>query len=501
MSFKKSILLLSALGLFASMGPAKPRLSLGEAITATLENNFAYRIALLEPEIAREGVTRESARFDSVLFASGNVSQSEQDTVFSELTGTRTDNRQWEAGVRKRLVYGTSLSAQTSLQRLDSTAGIYTGRLSQDAGFSLNVRQPLLNNFGREVNLAAVESARAGFSISAESYRDTLLRLLAQTELAYWAVARWQEQLELNRSNLEVAEALLAEAYERERVGLATQIEVLQAEASRAQRMEEIINTTRSLGDAFDQLMASMGVLPDIEGALTEPAYSVDALGSSDRLPDEFVELWNLAQARDPGLAVQEAVIAQREWNRLVARNDLKPNLDLVLSGGYSGIDDETAEEAYDNALDRQGERWAVGFEFSMPWNRRLAKAEFRIRDKELEQERMRYRELKQSLFRDVRATWRDLEAVRQSIEAARLTVSLQEATFEREKSKYEEGLLQFRDVLEAQNQLDQARIRLLQAKQDRVAAEIEMARLTGSLPARHGLSPDVPALPGGETP
>jgi outer membrane protein TolC len=461
-------------------------LDLDEAIALTLENNFAYRIASIDPEIARESVTGQEAAFDVEVFASGQVSQSELST-----TDSSTDNRNWQAGARKRLVYGTTVTAQTSLDRDDSSFS----EPSRAADLSLSIRQPLMRGFGKEANTASIERARAGFEATVESYRDTVQAIIAQTELAYWSVARWQEQLELNKSNLEVAEALLEESRERERVGMVTHIEVLQAEASRAQRLEEIIETTRALGDAYDILLAAMGVLPDASTSGTEPGHTVDALPESGRELPDFQEMWNLALERDPVLAAQEAVMTQREWEQVVARNAARPNLDLVLSGAYSGADDEDAGSAYGNAFDRDGEYWAVGLEFSMPWSLRQEKAELRSASKRLEQEDIRYADLKQSLFREVRSTWRSLDAVRQSMEAAQLTVELQEATFEREKSKYEQGLSAIRDVLEEQSDLDQARIRLLQSKFNQLSAEIEMARLSGTIFERHGISPELPTL------
>jgi outer membrane protein TolC len=73
------------------------------------------------------------------------------------------------------------------------------------------------------------------------------------------------------------------------------------------------------------------------------------------------------------------------------------------------------------------------------------------------------------------------------------LTVSLQEATFEREKGKFEEGLADFRHVLEAQRDLDQARVRLLTSKFNQLSAQIDLANLTGTIFERHGIDSRLP--------
>jgi outer membrane protein TolC len=468
---------------------ADPDLRLKEAITASLASNFAYRIAGLNPSIARQAVTEAEARFDPEIFAQGSLSQSIQETTFTATTGTSSDNRSWLAGVRKRFAYGTAVSAQTNLSRRDSNAGVNTSNLSQTADLSLSVRQPLLRGFGPEANLAEVERAGAGYEASREALRGTLLDVLAETERAYWNVARLQEQLELNQSSLEVADSLLEEARERRRVGIATEVEVLQAEAARARQREDIIETRRLLGDAIDSLLSFMGLVQTSGTPSLDEQPMVQSLADVGGPIPDFTRVWNQAQVEDPVLSRQEFLINQQEWQTRSARTELRPNLDLVLSGAYIGLDDADADIAYENALDGKGHAWSVGVEFSMPWRLRGERASLLASEQRLEQEELRYLELKQSLFRQVRSTWRTLESLEQSLEAARLTVSLQEATFQQEKGKYEEGISVFRDVLEVQRDLDQARIRLLQAKYNRLSSEIDIARLTGSLFERHGLN------------
>lgn len=471
---------------------AQAELSLEEAIASALDRNLGFRIAGFDPEVAQDAIAREESAFETEIFASGRVAQSEQSTTFSQTTGTSSDTRGLDVGVRKQLDLGTSLTAQTRLDRRDSNAGVNTSNLSQGADFSVSLRQPLLRGFGKAANRADLNSAISGLAAANATFRDRLETLLAETEKAYWTAARFQEQLALNESSLKVADTLLAEARERERVGVATRIEVLQAEAERARLVELIIESKRALGDAMDTLQLYMGTISPLSATALDSQPRVAALAATVPAIPEFGAVWQMALQADPSLAEQQALVEQREYARIAARNADRPSLDLVLSGGLTGIDDDDAQTAVENAIDQDGHVWSVGVEFSMPWRRTGTKASLRIAEKRLEQANLRYEELKQGLFREVRGIWRNLEAVGQSLEAARLTVSLQEATFEREMGKYEEGLSAFRDVQEAQRDLDQARIRFLQAKYNQLAAQIELDRLCGKLPERHGLNPTI---------
>jgi outer membrane protein TolC len=468
---------------------ARDALTLREAVQAALASNLEVRIASLEPEIARQSVTVEEAAFDTRLFAEGSVAQSEQTTTFSATTGTSADRRSWVAGAQKRFALGTSVTVQTSLDRNDSNAGVNTSNLSQSADLTLLVRQPLLRGFGRDANLASLQQSEAGFEAAKAAFRKALLEVLAEAERAYWNVARLQEELALNDSALSVAEALLNESRERRRVGLATEVDVLQAEAFQAEQLEARIETNRRLGEAVDALLSITGRFQEDTPPGIDYEPSLEPLQIDTLFEPEFRRILEEARAIDPDLAAQASRLDQRQWAVREAKANLKPSLDLVLSGAYLGLDDEDAGTAYNNAFDRDGNAWSAGLEFSMPWQQRAAKATLRQREKQFEQEEIRYLQREQELFRNVRAAWRSLESTRQSLEASRLTVRLQEAAFEQEKGKFEEGLSVFRDVLESQRDLDQAQSRLLQAKFNRISAEIEIQRLSGKLFERHNLS------------
>ncbi len=385
------------------------------------------------------------------------------------------------------------MTAQTTLDRAERKGADGPPGLLHEADLALSLRQPLLGGFGPAVTRAGIERARAGWQASREALREAVLEVLAEVERAYWETARLQEQLQLNQSSLQVAETLLAEARERVRVGVATQLDVLQAEAARAQRMEEIIETRRALGDAFDRLLALTGTLDQQAGLDLGRLYRVAPLPDSGETLPDFADVWRMALLHEPSLSRQEAVIRQREWDRARARDAQRPTLDLVLSGGWSGADDASGRTAYDRALDGAGSAWAAGLEFSMPWGRRAGKAGLRAAERRVEQEQLRLEELRQALLRGVRAAWRALQSVQQSLAAARISVGLQEAVFEREQEKHAQGLATFRDVLKAQSDLDQARIRLLQSKFNRLSSEVTLARLSGDLLARHGLEALLP--------
>ncbi len=486
--------------------PERRVLPLEEVIGQALRQNLSLQVDRFDAVASEAAVASEEAAFDPVLFARGNLSSEDYENAGTpvEVEGeggdivlvpfpTSSDSRSYSAGVSKRLrVTNATLQASTNLFRregttFDPTLGeSFGGNLSETATLGLTLNQPLLRGFGRDIAEAPMERARAGDRATIERLRMTVLEIISATETAYWELAAALDRRRLGETNRELAENLLEETRERERLGLATRLEVIQAEANLAQRDEDILVADQAVADARDGVLVLTGAM-DPEQALT-PEFDAEELPPAAAEMPAFDQVWQRALANDPSSAAQEEVIAQREIDRRLARDERKPELDLTLAGRLGGRSDEDASEAYDLILDRDGREWEIGLAFSMPFGRRAAKADQRAAEARLAQAEMELARVKQDLLQDVRAAWRDLDSRRQRLRAAELVLRLQEETFERERSRFDEGLSTFRDVLEIQRDLDNARLSLLSARSAAIQAEVRLERLQGTLLERHGL-------------
>lgn len=462
-------------------------LSLDEAVATAIESNLGLRVERYEPLIQAEGVTIEEAAFDPVAFANVRFSEEEQDS-----RNSTSDQRSYTAGVRKRIVTGTELSVSTSLSRNDGTfysselGQIVGGNLSENADIALSITQPLLRGFGIEVTRAQLRRAESLDRVTRLQLRQVVLDVLEQVELAYWQVADAHARRQLGESNRELARRLLEETRQRQELGLATRLEVLQAESSLAEREQEIIAAEQLLSERTDALFATLGNLD--EQADVHLRIAVATLPRDTSPLPGFAGVWRTALSNNPDAAIQEERIEQSRIETLIARDATRPQLDVTLSGGYKGLSDESGSDAYNEALDRDGHEWGLQVAFNYPFGRRASKAGLRQAEYRREQAEWQLVEVKQQLLQATRSAWRDLHVARRQVEAAQSVVRLQEATFEQERGEFEEGLSTIRDVLETQRDLDAARTSLLDAHYSRIAAEIRLEREQGLLLERHQL-------------
>ncbi|MBK8794868.1 MAG: TolC family protein [Holophaga sp.] len=128
----------------------------------------------------------------------------------------------------------------------------YTGTLSA------SYTQSLLKGFGRQVTEANVIVAKKGAIAADYQYQKAIIDLVASTESLYWDVVFAQRNLENKQQALTLAQKQLKENRIRVEVGTLAPIEVTSAEASVAQREQDIIAAEAQFDNAKDALIRAL---------------------------------------------------------------------------------------------------------------------------------------------------------------------------------------------------------------------------------------------------
>ncbi len=472
----------------ADMSPMQ--MTLRESIDLALEKNLGLSITRYSPGISLDALTVAEAAFDPTLNASLTAGEDAfpPSTSLAGVTSGRAVNadQQFNLSLDKQFTYGTEVSVGTRLNRATTNSSNallnpdYTSRLG------LTVRQPLLAGFGEAVNLAAVTKAQIGLRSSRLQVRREVLDLIADVEMAYWNLAAARQRQALYVSNLRLAKSLLEENIERERVGLATRLDVLQAEASLAARSEDVILAQETADNAEDGLRSVLGIL---YSESLKP-ISVEPLPENDPELPEFRASVTGALASDMDSQIQLELIDQLEVDRRVANNDTLPDLDFFAGAGVLGRE-SSAEHSYQSAFESRGYDWNVGLEFSMPWGMRAEEARLRSSVRSIYRAETRLAEIQQELMRRLRLAWRSIASGRERLATTRASLRLNQESFQQERARYDAGLSNFRNVLEAQRDYDDAKLRHLAALYDLRQAVVLLARLDGRLLSRHGFDWD----------
>lgn len=489
-TFRRRIALVSLAASFtlpcvqAQDGGMAAELPLTEAINRALEKNFDLEISRYSPLIAEDSIENAKAGFDPTVSLTTSRSFTQQPSSTSSLDGSASptsNNTNTRLGINQRIATGATVGLSTRLSRSASNSSFSTLNPAYNADVTLTASQPLLRGFGPSVTRVNIKRAKIGLERANLDYKTQALSVIQSTENAYYNLAFSREQLDVRNFSLALANKLLDEAKIRRSAGVATDLDVLQAEVGVANARRNVLLAQQSVKDRQDALLALIG------------QFELDSLLGTVRFPEVsaatpvFASSYALAKQNQPDLLSSRAAIEQLELDLRVAKNAKLPSLSLGGTLGYNGRQG-SAEAAYNQIPDGTGYNWQVDLSLSMPLGFRGEKASYRQSLNTLNREQTRLKQIEQNLEVQVRSAVRSVETNQESVQIASLASELSEKQYELEKARFDNGLSTSRRVLEAQNDLETARVSELQAKVTLRTALAALHRIEGSSLQRYGV-------------
>jgi outer membrane protein TolC len=454
-------------------------LSLEECIARALDRNFDLQIQRVTTGQAQEAVTIADAAFDPTLELSASTQTSQQPTVVSSIDGVnsaglRNESRDVRAGVSQKLATGGTVSASASLDRGESNSRNLFLNPAYTGDFNLSVRQPLLRGAGSEYARAAFRRAELGVDRANLDLKASVLVVVRNVEAAYYNLVFARQQRDVRKLSLELAQQLFEENRARRQTGVATDLDVLQAEVGVANARRSLLLADQTVRDREDALTALIGQF-EFNQSLGEVSFEKTAV------PDvSFDRSYKLARDSQPALASSALAIKQLEIDRETAKRNRLPSVDV---GAGLGLNSREASfgDAATRTFDGDGYAWQVDLTLRVPWAQREDNARLRLAQSNIVREQTRLQQIDQDLVVDVRAAVRAVETNRESVAISGLATRLSERQYELERARFNAGLSTSRRVLEAQDDLELARVNELQAQVNLRIALADLQRLEGS--------------------
>ena len=196
-----------------------PGISIEEAILRALENNRAFQIERINPEIRKTYEDEEKAAFDPSLSFERTQSKSILSSGIAALTRIERERNNGE--LTKKFSTGTELSAGIETERIESER---SGDVSSARG-TISLNQPLLKGFGRGANLANLRKAHLALLASEYELRGFAETLVADVEKTCWDHILAQKRISIFRDSLKLAEDQLDEIRKRIKIGKLAKVE------------------------------------------------------------------------------------------------------------------------------------------------------------------------------------------------------------------------------------------------------------------------------------
>ena len=350
-----------------------------------LRNSKQIRVFSDLPVIRETGMQEARGAFDTNAFVEGKFDHANDPVGNTLTTGGASrfvqDSWAFEAGAKKKFLSGAEVTLSQKAGQLANNSIYFTPNSQSTGKLSLSIVQPLLRGAGFAYNRATMEIAKLDSGIAmSEFVRQSESHLLEITR-TYWALyaarVTYLQKAKLVDETARVTDELKG----RQKVD-AKQSQLFRAQSALASRRSDLIRTEAAIRNAQDRLKA----------LTSDPTLLASA--NVELIPHDRLVL--TSGPVNPQQAAREALENRPEINQAflqlraatirenMQRNELLPELNLILEGSLGGLSGGDYADAYGKQYNQGGPGYAAGFVFSIPLENNIAKARLERRRLEL---------------------------------------------------------------------------------------------------------------------
>ncbi len=477
-----SLLLPPSVGWCADQGKASSidrheSLSLADAALRALEHNLDINISRQTKDSRIADITVEQAKFDPTLSVNGQYNRTVNPLnrpVFGGTGGALNSietfdqrNHSVTFDATTNLPTGGNVDLNYSPARTNVNQNVANGFLFNPAytgGLAMTLTQPLLRNAGIDVTKTFINIAQNNATVEEHVFRDRVLTVLATVEQTYWEVVFANENLKVAEAALKAAQELLASNRAKAKAGVMSIVDVLQAEAAVASRVEQILIAEKAIRDQEDQLRrllnpAEEDLRQDTRlTLLDQPVVSLE--------PISLQEAIDTAIEHRPEVVQAKKNIDSSELNTKFAKNQLLPTLSFQGTMGLAGLGKDYGDSVNRN-LSGDFYNYGAGLVLSYPLGNRSAWSTYNKRQLEGKNAEASLVSVRQQIIVGVREAVRRVQTDFKRIETTRSARIMAEKQLQAEQERLKVGLTTTRFVLDFQRDLATAQGNELRATLD----------------------------------
>ena len=486
--------------------PSSIVLSLKDAIIRTLSNNVSIAVESFNSKVKKETVTESLSEFDATLGLELSTGRKTQQlaSAFSSPNRMANDNDNWDLSLSQKLVTGANYQFDFTNNRNKTNSKTAGLNPSYSSEFQMSLTQPLLKNFGVDLNKRNIHIANNDVDISDYEFKAKAIDVVSDVENTYWDFVFTLGDLEVKQKSLERAKDLQKRVKAQVLVGIMAPIETLQAESEVASREEFLLTAQDVIEDNQDKLKNIL----NIDFSSPEGLSPIYPSSKATVLMEDFNfnEIVKMALANRPDYLAKKKDLENKDILVKYQENQIYPSVDLVGSLGINGLSGEAititsgtfqGKSSYggnygnslSDALSTKYYNWEFGVKFSYPLGNRSAKSKLSASRLEKAQSILSIKGLEKKIILEVRESARQLKTDSKRIKAATVAKKLAEEKLKAEEKKFEVGLSTSFNVLKFQEDLAEAQSNEIKTIIDYKQSRIRFRKSTASTLKHHDVT------------
>jgi outer membrane protein TolC len=443
----------------------------------------------------------EAALYEPILFSSVKRTSIERQRTTEEKSSNvfvqqdnklDEDGRTLEAGVRQRLPLGGELSvsarqAQRSSNVLAKSAPPVT--LEINSGLVVSFKQPLLRGAGVGITETDKRVSEIESLVAQWQYLQQLHKVLAEGLSLFWQAevasqaTRWREQL------LAGTESLVQDARVRIEAGKLAPRANLELARVLLAREADLGRAVQTRDELKLRLLSSL----DLE-ATELPGLQLDGQSAPPNVPTSTVDA-ALAQWSPYQVAMLRK--RQGELRLAFASNQRRPAVDLVMSYTQAGLANASRRASLGIVKDGDYPEWFVGLNIELgAFGNRKAESQMVAQARRVEQSDTEISAIRQAFLNDRQAKLMARDQLLRETALTQQEVQTRQALLDDERQRFNAGLGLLGNLLQAEQDLLESRIRAADAQGRLETARLALLLADGTLLSAYGIDTPLPSLP-----
>lgn len=445
-------------------------LTLRETVERVLKNNISIAVQSYTSKVSEQFIFDKEADFDPTVdfeFTVGEETRLRASTLAN--AKTRDQNYNWNFSVAQKFVTGGDYELSIDNNRNLTNSRFVNLNPVYSSNVLLSLTQPLLKDFGIDLNKREIYIAKNDQKISDYQFTEKVIDTLTEAENIYWDLVFSIEDLKVKQTSLQRARDLEKQVKAQVEVGTLAELEILQAKSEVASRDEQLLNAQNLIEDNEDSLKNILSLSFDSEEGLKK-VIPADSPVFNPKHESSLEDVLKTALTHRPDLLAKKKELESRNIEAKFNENQMLPTLDLVGSLGLNGLSGEssTKDGGYYDALNEtvstEYRLWQFGINLSYPIGNRAAKSRLAAKRLEVAQLLLDIKDLEQSIVVEVREAHRQIETDIKRVQATRIAQKLAEEKLNAEEKKFEVGLSTSFNVLEFQEDLAEEQSKSIKA-------------------------------------
>lgn len=488
----------------------KLELSLRSYLELVMANSTDISIQRLSLEIPKNAILRAFGTFDPSFTGAFDATRQKSAST-TALAGASLLNALSQRATTlytQRLENGTQFTVGFNGSKDSSNNAFATVNPALNASLRFGFTQPLLRDRGGYVTRLPIMLARSQLRKSEYDLRDTLTRLIATAETAYWDVIESRERLKVQEEYLKLSEVALKRAQRELELGALSPLDIFRPQQQYATAEIQVSQFRFQLGQREDALRRQISVdldpeirkLPIVLTETVSPALETasidqeaavekalalrpDLRSSLQTLDADELRIKQSTNALRPDLSLTASYSAQGRGGMLYDRTNVfgQSQLVNVTPGGFG--------DALDQMFGFGLPTYQFGLTLRLPLRDRSRSADLADALIQKRLDSLRARSIEQQIRLDVLNGINQVESSKAAVALAKVAVEFAQKQVDAEQKKYDLGTNIMYFVLQAQTDLASAESTLVTQSINYRRSLLTLLRYTGELLEERGVA------------